>query len=400
MHTTLAPIDRKGMEYLEVAGRSIKAVDDSLGTITGHLAVFNNVDLGADKILPGAFSKAIRDAKAERAKNKAPFLWPLLWDHNQNLPPIGGISDAYESSYGLAITARLDLGNSLAQDIYSGLKFGSISPMSIGYKTVASSFEKDAATGKTVRLLSQLDLMEGSFCNFAMNPLARTTSVKGGYPMNMLALRGKDFNANYQSEQLDDWRYQDWSGLSAALQQSILNLFVAGANPVADFEQDVAPQLLAALRQYIADGVSLGYSTVPASAQGVYPMMSMPGAGGESKSVYLSASDRTRIKESSAMIMKHAKIIQSASANVERANTRARANALAGYPVYSSASAPLSFEEKEEHDEVEAMLKTINTGLQVEADLREIRETMTPTESPLSASVDRALARLIESKRR
>jgi len=398
-------IDRKGMEYLEVSGRSIKAVDDQLGTAAGYLAVFNNVDLGQDKILPGAFTKTIRESEAKRAKTHSPFLIPLLWNHDTGLPAVGGISAMKEDSYGLAVEARLDLGNSLAKDIYSGLKFGSISPLSIGYKTVASSYEKDPTTGKSVRLLSQLDLMEGSFCNFAMNPLALMTSVKRYWPGysarqkgNAMSVSTKDFNGRYAAEQLDDWQWSDWGDLTSALKASIGDCFSGGGDPLATFETDVAPQLLAALRSYIAEGVSLGYTGGSGMDMG---MMSMSGAGVESKAGYLTASDHVAIKESSAMIMKHAKIIQSASANVERANARARAGQLAGWPVYGSMSDDRNvFEEKAEEEEASEMIGMLTESLKLQAGLRELkemRESNAP-ENPYVASVDAALTAFLDKR--
>ncbi len=103
------------------------------------------------------------------------------------------------------------------------------------------------------------------------------------------------------------------------------------------------------------------------------------------------------------MIMKHARIIASAAARVESANARARANALAGWPVYGSASAPSIFEEKsEDPEDIKALLSTLATSLQVDNALRETRTDLHGDEMTTSstAGVEAALARLIASEQR
>ena len=49
----------------------IKSVDDT-GTFTGLGAAYNNVDLGGDKIMPGAFTRTLAAGKQ----------FPLLWQHD------------------------------------------------------------------------------------------------------------------------------------------------------------------------------------------------------------------------------------------------------------------------------------------------------------------------------
>ena len=205
--------------------------------------------------------------------------------------------------------------------------------------------------------------------------------------------RTKDFDSRFLAANLSDWRFDDWGDPASALHQSILDLFAPGGDPEADLETQVIPGLLQALRQYVADGVSLGYT--PDSSQDSYAMMSASG-GGESKSGYLNASDHASIKESSAAIMRHAKIIQSASANVERANARARAGQLQGFPLYSQHSAPSYFEQKEAEADLETSLKLLNTRLEVESVAREAQQSLLESAPSPTAGVERALAALIE----
>ena len=53
-------------------------VDTETGSVSGYGAVFHNIDLGQDKILPGAFSRTLR------SKRKVPMLW-----HHKDDQPIG-----------------------------------------------------------------------------------------------------------------------------------------------------------------------------------------------------------------------------------------------------------------------------------------------------------------------
>jgi HK97 family phage prohead protease len=381
-------LERK-VEYFPASGKQIKAIDDQLGIIAGHLNTFNNVDLGLDKTMPGAFRATIRDAMAQKAKTGAQFLWPLLWNHDVTLPPIGGISQAKEDSVGLWIEAKLNLEYELAKDVYSGFKFGSVRSLSMGYRTIESEYSKDAVTGKTIRELKVVDVVEGSVVNFPMDPHSMVSSVKGGYPM---LTRIKDFDTRYASEQLDDWLYADFQDVTSALRAAIADCFSEAGDPLSNLENDVLPQLANALRAYVQQGVTLGYTP---SSQDSYAMMSQ-GLDLALKSGYLSVAGHAKIKEASTMIQKHTKIIQSELANLESANARARAGQLAGWPVYGSASSSDYFEEKEE---VSAALKQMTTSIEIENNLRELHDlTMETIEanSP-SAQVDAALANLLAS---
>src|SRR6266700_66490 len=234
---------------------SIKA-DGVQGTISGYLAHFHNVDSQLDVILPGAFTQTIKDAKARRAAQQLDWLFPLLWNHAFSILPVGGISDAWEDAKGLMIRASLNLGTQMGKEMYESCLHGFTPKMSIGYKTLQSEFVK-GADGKMVRQLKEIQLMEGSIVNFPANDLAQITSVKNLQGGSSMFARTKDFDSRYQDQQVDDWCYADWNDLTTALKQSIIDLFTQGSDPAGDFEQQVAPQLLAALRAYVAAGVAL-----------------------------------------------------------------------------------------------------------------------------------------------
>lgn len=144
-------------------------------TITGYGSIFNNVDLGKDVVVPGAFSKSLR----ERG------LPLLLFNHKMEDAPIGTVVDAKEDKRGLWFKAELPKDDSfVAGRIVPQLKKRGLRGTSIGYKCT------DKETRKTdgARLLKQIDLYEISVVNLAMNPLATVEHIKGIVPYQDLPL--------------------------------------------------------------------------------------------------------------------------------------------------------------------------------------------------------------------
>jgi uncharacterized protein len=140
-------------------GLKIKAVDDA-GHFTGVGAAYGNVDLGGDKILPGAFTKTLQE--------KQKFV--LLWQHNPS-EPIGSVVVS-DSPQGLLVDGKLELQDPTAQKAYTFLKSGVISGLSIGYDTQKAAFVDD------VRELRELKLWEISIVTFPMNQSAMVTGIK------------------------------------------------------------------------------------------------------------------------------------------------------------------------------------------------------------------------------
>jgi HK97 family phage prohead protease len=151
------------------------------GSFEGILAVYNNVDLGGDSILPGAFTKTIQEHGNEV---------PMLWQHETD-EPIGSLT-LTDSPDALLVKGQLLMELPMAQKAYLLLKARIIKGLSIGYDTV----KKDVEGG--VRKLKEIRLWEGSVVTFPMNPLAMVTAIK--------ALREKkdDFNTELAEIQLRD----------------------------------------------------------------------------------------------------------------------------------------------------------------------------------------------------
>lgn len=140
----------------------IKSVDDS-GTLKGYAAVYNNVDLIGELIEKGAFSKWL--------KKKRKSL-PLLWNHNAS-EVIGSIKTVTDDNNGLWVEGKINLEVAKANEVYSLLKNGDVTGMSIGFLVKKSERNKDGVT-----VLKELDLFEASITPIPANPAAQVVSVK------------------------------------------------------------------------------------------------------------------------------------------------------------------------------------------------------------------------------
>src|SRR6266702_967420 len=386
-------IERK-VEYKNIAASEMQATGE--GIVTGYLSTWHNIDEGNDRVIPGAFTRTIKDAKARRSAHQLDYLFPALWNHSWESLPVGGVTDAREDEHGLKVQIRMNLDTPLGRECYASLRNGTLSAMSMGYRAIIYDYER--IENKQVRNLRECALMESTFCIFPMNTRALVTSVKQAWQGfsakgNTMFMRTKDFDARYLAQNLDDWQYADWNDLATALHQSILDLFSGGGDPVADLETEVIPQLAAALRAYVQAGVSLGYE--PSSSQDSYSMMSAGDSYALKESRMISAANHVKIKYATDNIMKHVKSIQSVLSESTRSSQ------LQGYPRTMSSSS--IFEQKDEEDDALALIRTLTMSLQVDADLREIKEsTLTPEDLGLTPAqgVERALAALLESKRK
>src|ERR1700761_3655102 len=137
----------------------IKSVDDT-GTFTGLGAAYNNVDLGGDKIMPGAFTRTLAAGKQ----------FPLLWQHDPSNPI--GTCKVTDTPQGLQVEGTLLLQDPTALKAYTFMKAGVIKGMSIGFETLQSKMDGD------VRVLTELRLWEISVVTFPMNESATISSVK------------------------------------------------------------------------------------------------------------------------------------------------------------------------------------------------------------------------------
>ncbi|SRR6266568_21507 len=232
----------------------LKAANDEEGTIEGYLSVFNNVDLGNDRVIKGAFKQTLKLHKASAQKNNSAYIFPMLWQHDPN-QPIGGVTDAREDEYGLFTKAQFDLDTQRGKEAYSGYKKGYLNQLSIGYDVIKKSYDD-----KGVRNLEELRLWEQSTVTFAMNEEALVTGVKAGKAMDKK--QKKDFSDEYQRRQLSSWQ-DDFYNLTGALRSAVMDAMkdddpMESTMSAVQGDED-GPGFVQALQEHVQRGIDLGY---------------------------------------------------------------------------------------------------------------------------------------------
>ena len=139
------------------------------GEFEGYASKFGERDKGGDVVLPGAFTKSLKTAKARKSLK-------MLWQHDPS-SPIGVWNEVREDSKGLFVKGQLILSVSKARETHELMKAGAIDGISIGYRTVKAN--RDDTTG--FRELKELDLWEISLVTFPMLASATVSSVKGDW---------------------------------------------------------------------------------------------------------------------------------------------------------------------------------------------------------------------------
>ena len=137
------------------------------GSFTGYAAVFNNVDLGRDVILPGAFTsvKTTRDGQVRIAMH-------------HNLNQLAGKAKFEQDDHGLRVDGQLTLGVSYVRDAYELMKSGVLDGLSVGFDIPYGGATYEERDGDYVRIIKEAVLWEFSLVPFGMNPSALVDSVK------------------------------------------------------------------------------------------------------------------------------------------------------------------------------------------------------------------------------
>ena len=182
--TNEGPAERKVIPFI------VTKVNEAQGIVEHTVAIFGNVDLGGDKIWPGAFTKTI----TERAGSIR-----VLDSHNTDsimrvlgrpiemreitraqLP--AKVLEQYPDAEGaLMASTQFLMDTQEGRGAYSRVASGSIGEYSIGYDPITVDFEtvKNAdGTEGTVRNLREIRLWEYSPVVFAMNPATSTIGAK------------------------------------------------------------------------------------------------------------------------------------------------------------------------------------------------------------------------------
>lgn len=131
----------------------------------GHGSVFNNIDLGGDIVMPGAFKRSLAQHR------KSGNLPQMFWMHDPSRVP-GKWLDMSEDERGLSVKGVL-AETELGKEIHTLLKMDAVRGLSIGYIAKDQDFDDDGN-----RLIKEAELWEVSVVSLPMNPLAQVSGVK------------------------------------------------------------------------------------------------------------------------------------------------------------------------------------------------------------------------------
>jgi len=219
----------------------LKEFDEEKGIFRGYGSVFNNVDAGKDRMLPGAFTKTLI-TNFNRIK--------ILVMHKSEWLPIGIPVTVREDAKGLFVEGKIS-DTSMGKDVKILIKDGVFTELSIGY--VALDFDYD---GQGVRNLKEVQLYEVSPVIWAMNDQANITDFKnhdlgGEEPMKFdIGIKALSFDEVMSLDQLDDMKWKLQSALREATYSILSDDNMNGIQKVAAIDTTLNQFHLAMMEVY------------------------------------------------------------------------------------------------------------------------------------------------------
>ena len=146
------------------------AENDESGKISGYASTYNNPDLAGDVMLPGCYDAVLN-------KIKSSGVMPVMFfSHDHWSVPCGTWDEINSDEKCLYVSGRINRDLESGKEIYSALKFGSLSGLSVGFSFSPEGVEDNDAGGYDFKAID--DLMEISICAMPCNQSARIDAVK------------------------------------------------------------------------------------------------------------------------------------------------------------------------------------------------------------------------------
>jgi HK97 family phage prohead protease len=153
--------------------------DDNFFFFQGHAAVFNTIDRGGDRILPGAFKESLENIPVK-----------ILWQHKTS-EPLGVPVEIREDAKGLFVRGKMPKNDDLVKGrVVPQMEVGSVDSLSIGFLTKERVWRE--VDGVDIRDIVKVDLFEFSPVSIPMNPDALITSLKTVTPFKNLPLADRN----------------------------------------------------------------------------------------------------------------------------------------------------------------------------------------------------------------
>jgi HK97 family phage prohead protease len=162
MDCTMVPVR---LETKTVKARVTQAKAD--GTATALVSVFGNVDLGGDRVMPGAFTRSLDEWRAKG--DPIPVIWSHDWDNPESFVGWANPADIKETDEGLVVPMQFDLDRTRAEQVHHLLKTRRVTQFSFGYFVREYEDVNDDQYGK-VRELRDVELFEVGPTLLGMNP--------------------------------------------------------------------------------------------------------------------------------------------------------------------------------------------------------------------------------------
>jgi len=147
-----------------VSGVPVDMADDTR-TIEVYYSAFGNVDSDGDVIMPGSFTKSIKE-NGPQGKNR---IWHLF-NHSTD-KPVSKPKELVEDAFGLKAIVKMP-NTTLGRDTYELYKEGHITEHSIGFQTIKTQ----AKSGYNE--INEIKLFEGSSVLWGANANTPTVGVK------------------------------------------------------------------------------------------------------------------------------------------------------------------------------------------------------------------------------
>ena len=135
------------------------------GEFSGYATLFGKVDMGRDRVEPGAFRRCL--------KNRAVKDVRMLFQHDP-CEPIGVWTDIREDKRGLFVRGRILADTVKGAEVLSLMRAGALDGLSIGFRTRKSRTDRKSG----IRSILEADLWEISIVTFPMLPQARVQQIK------------------------------------------------------------------------------------------------------------------------------------------------------------------------------------------------------------------------------
>lgn len=158
---TAVHLSSKAIEYANPIPIMDFKSDGNDWEVSGYVSVFNNIDLGKDIVLPGAFTKSLNSGRKVR----------FLYSHDPR-SVLGVPKELKEDNRGLFGRFKISKTR-LGEETHQLLQDGAIDSFSFGYSAADYLIGDD-----DVRQLKGIELYEASLVAMPMNPQAIVTNFK------------------------------------------------------------------------------------------------------------------------------------------------------------------------------------------------------------------------------